>query len=326
MSRLDTCLYKIRQLLFTMLGIYLTVLLLAYPALSLAYASKGLVLWFEKMIPTLLPFMILSGIMIRMHLTHQCVGLFHPLFHRIFHTSKDGTYTIFMGFLCGFPMGARIVGELLEAGKLSKEEGSLLLSFCNNIGPIYFLSFVVPVLGIQKPLLPFCIMYGIPLLYGAAVMRLSSYNTHKSRIRRKTPLEKHLPLTAASCQKTEPIKPALLAAVDASVLSGLTGIGKLGGYMVFFNLLNIAFVPFENLPPLCLCFYNCMLEITSGIDRCGQAYPYLVLLMLPFGGFSCIAQTYSMIQHTDLSIRPYLFHKLSQTAITALCYLLIRPF
>ncbi len=109
MSRLDTCLYKIRQLLFTMLGIYLTVLLLAYPALSLAYASKGLVLWFENMIPTLLPFMILSGIMIRMHLTHQCVGLFHPLFHRIFHTSKDGTYTIFMGFLCGFPMGARIV-------------------------------------------------------------------------------------------------------------------------------------------------------------------------------------------------------------------------
>ena len=87
MSRLDTCLYKIRQLLFTMLGIYLTVLLLAYPALSLAYASKGLVLWFEKMIPTLLPFMILSGIMIRMHLTHQCVGLFHPLFHRIFHPS-----------------------------------------------------------------------------------------------------------------------------------------------------------------------------------------------------------------------------------------------
>ena len=170
MSRLDTCLYKIRQLLFTMLGIYLTVLLLAYPALSLAYASKGLVLWFEKMIPTLLPFMILSGIMIRMHLTHQCVGLFHPLFHRIFHTSKDGTYTIFMGFLCGFPMGARIVGELLEAGKLSKEEGSLLLSFCNNIGPIYFLSFVVPVLGIQKPLLPFCIMYGIPLLYYASFL------------------------------------------------------------------------------------------------------------------------------------------------------------
>ena len=174
MSKSSVRVDKIYQLLFTALGIYLTILLLSHPALSLQFASRGLLLWFDKMIPTLLPFMILSGTMIRMNLTHKCVRLFHPLFHFLYGTSPNGTYTILMGFLCGFPMGARIVGELIEADKLTKEEGSLLLSFCNNIGPVYFISFVVPTLGIRKPLLPFGIMYGIPLLYGLLVMRLYS--------------------------------------------------------------------------------------------------------------------------------------------------------
>ena len=148
------------QLLFTALSLYLIFLMLRYPALSLEYASTGLTLWFTKMVPTLLPFMILSGIMIRMNLTERFVGLLHPLLHRIYGTSRNGSYTIIMGFLCGFPMGARIVGELYEQHKLSREESALLLSFCNNIGPIYFLSYVIPTLGIDRPGRPFLLMYG----------------------------------------------------------------------------------------------------------------------------------------------------------------------
>lgn len=327
MQKISSYTDQSRRLLITMLLVYLIVLLLRYPILSLEYASTGLLLWFQKMVPTLLPFMILSGIMIRMNLTHKCAAMFHPLFRRLYGTSSNGTYTILMGFLCGFPMGARIVGELIESGKLTLKEGSRLLSFSNNIGPIYFLSFVVPALGIQRPLVPFCIMYGVPLVYGIFVMRAVPSRTRRSGTlyRKNTIAAQNIAQTSDQAFPQKKNMP-LLAAIDASVVSGLTGIGKLGGYMVFFNLLNIAFVPFRKLPPFLLYFYNCILEITSGIDRCGQFNPYLVLILLPLGGFSCIAQTYSMIQHTDLSIRPYLFHKLAQTALTALCYLLWRPF
>ena len=117
-----------------------------------------------------------------------------------------------------------------------------------------------------------------------------------------------------------------LPATDNAVLSGLLGIAKLGGYMVFFNLLNILFVPFTRLPDALLNAYCCILEITGGIARCGARHPFLVLVMLPFGGFSCIAQTYSMIRDAGLSIRAYVFHKLAQTALTALIYMLWQPF
>jgi sporulation integral membrane protein YlbJ len=310
--------------LFTALALYLIFLLLRYPALSLEYASTGLLLWFQKMIPTLLPFMILSGIIIRMNLTEKMVRLIHPILHRIFKTSPNGSYTILMGFLCGFPMGARIIGELYESGKLDREESSLLLAFCNNIGPIYFLSYVVPTLGIMKPLVPFCIMYGVPLAYGFVMARFKPtlQNQHSTAGPWCT-FPNTAPMLCIQSSDTSQPAPSLLAAIDDSVLSGLIGIGKLGGYMVFFNLLNILFVPFQNVSPAILSLYNCILEITSGIDRASQYYFYPILILLPFGGFSCIAQTYSMIQHTDLSIRTYILHKVMQTILTALIYLFL---
>ena len=304
------------QLLFTALSLYLIFLMLRYPALSLEYASTGLTLWFTKMVPTLLPFMILSGIMIRMNLTERFVGLLHPLLHRIYGTSRNGSYTIIMGFLCGFPMGARIVGELYEQHKLSREESALLLSFCNNIGPIYFLSYVVPTLGIDRPGRPFLLMYGIPLLYGFLLMRIRPWMTRKV-----SSCENHP--EARSLQARQPGSCSLLAAIDASVLSGLTGIARLGGYMVFFNLLTIVFQPFQHVNTNILNIYRCLLEITSGIDCSGRSINCAILILLPFGGFSCIAQTYSMIRQTDLSLRPYVYHKTVQTAVTAACYLLL---
>lgn len=318
---------NILHFLYLTIGIYLIVLLLRYPTLSLQYAATGLNLWFQKMIPTLLPFMILSGILIRMNLTEGFVRLAHPFLRFFFRTSPNGSYTLIMGFLCGFPMGARIVGELYGAGKLSKWEAERLLAFCNNIGPIYFLSFAMPMLGIERVLLPFLVMYGIPLLYGFLLMRIFPHIKWK-RQWKITDMANILPLNdtqhSGTIAKTSPLP--LPAAADEAILSGLLGIAKLGGYMVFFNLLNILFVPFSQLSPALLGFYNCILEITSGIDRCGQGFPYIVLILLPFGGFSCIGQTYSMICHTDLSIRPYIFHKLFQTALTALCYVLWQPF
>lgn len=322
------------QILFTLLALYLTSLLLRYPARSLDYAYTGLLLWFRKMIPTLFPFMILSGIMVRMNLTEGFARFFHPLFHKIWGTSLNGSYVILMGMLCGFPMGARVIGELCQAEKLSEEEGAYLLSFCNNIGPIYFLSFVMSTLSLSGNYLPFFIMYGVPLCYGMFLHLLGFPNRHPGPLLHETETMPLLRVASVSASPglfraasfAAPNRPSLLAAIDDSIVSGLIGIGKLGGYMVFFNLLNILFMPFSALPDGFLAFCNCLLEITSGISRVGTGGCHMVLILLPFGGFSCMAQTYSMIKGTNLSIGQYFRHKCVQTAITALIYAVFGVF
>lgn len=304
---------------FVLLFLLLTIGMLCFSKQSLAFALTGLQLWFNHMIPALLPFMILTNLLIGLNLTDSFVGFFKPFFCKLFRLDGYGVYALFVGFLCGFPMGAKVTADLLRRDLLTSRDASYLLAFCNNIGPVYFTGFVMLTLRLTHPF-PFLFgMYGLAFLYGLFLRFLPSYR----------------PIAKQNERKKAAQTASLLDILDDAIMSALYSIAKLGGYMIFFNLLNLLphmlckiLLPrigvFLN-TPLLLAGINCLLEITSGINRLQDGCPLLVLILLPFGGFSCIAQTYSMIKGTGLSIKSYFLHKLVLTAITACYYLLIGP-
>ena len=93
---------------------------------------------------------------------------------------------------------------------------------------------------------------------------------------------------------------------------------SLGGYMILFNLLNmVPHILFER-PIVVL---SPLLEITGGLKMLGTSLPLYSLLALSFGGFSCIAQTYSCIGNSDLSIGGYIKHKIILTLLNGVFYL-----
>lgn len=291
-------------------------LILLYPNRSVHFAATGLNLWFECMVPALLPFMILSGIMIRQNLTERFAKILSPILKPIYRLGNNCIYCIILGFFCGFPMGAKTVAELYQRKQLNKKEASLLLAFCNNIGPVYFLNFLLPTIGIKGPLQVFiCLfgMYGIPLCYGL-FLRYSSFCLPSGSF--------------AADRKAAPTAPEpFFKSLDDAMQSGITGITTLGGYMIFFNLLNL--IPYTLLSlwgadERLRLFFHCLTEITSGVSYCGTKMPLLVLVILPIGGLSCIAQTASMIKNTDLSLQHYLLHKLVQMLLTYFYYFFLR--
>lgn len=294
--------------LYTLFFLILTICILTHSQISLYYAFTGLQLWFDKMIPALFPFMILSGIMIRMNLTEGFSTVLYPIIRPLYHVRKNVCYTMIMGFMCGFPMGARVVADLLTRNMITRREAEFLLSFCNNIGPVYFCSFVLPLLK-RRLLLPYLFgMYGIPLLYGL-FLRYTSY---------KDIAPKSGQLCCCSIPPPRK-KENILDEIDDAVSSSIQSILSLGGYMILFNLINLVphilmGKPFIPAAPI--------LEITGGLSLLGDRLPLYSLLLLPFGGFSCIAQTYSCIKETDLSLMNYTIHKLALTVITAVYYFL----
>ena len=124
-----------------------TVLLLAFLLLDPVRASEasaaGLLLWFHTLVPVLLPFLILSSLLIALDGVSSLMGLLYPILHRIFGCSRDGCFCLVSGFLCGFPTGARITGELVRTRHISVEEGDYLLGFCNNVSPAFLIGFCV---------------------------------------------------------------------------------------------------------------------------------------------------------------------------------------
>ena len=265
----------------------------------------------------------LSTIMIRQNLTEGFAGSIHPIAGRLYRMSRNCVYCLLLGFLCGFPMGARTIAEMYERKQLTKREAECLLAFCNNIGPVYYISFFLPVTGLSKGnwgelLLLLFGMYGIPLVYGIFV-RYTGFLLPKGQF------------LAESGRLPEQQQESFQKSLDYAMQSAITGITTLGGYMILFNLLNLVphaifqlfSISGQNLFPSLI---NCMLEITSGIMRLKDSAPLAALILLPIGGLSCLAQTRSMIQNTDLSMGRHILHKTIQTGITAAYYLLLGGF
>jgi len=307
--------------LLTLLFLLFTACMLTNSALSLSYAAMGLELWFQNMIPSLLPFMILSGIMVRMKLTQKAAMLIYPVIRPFYRVRKNVCFAMLCGFLCGFPMGAKVTGDLYERQMITRREAEYLLAFCNNIGPIYFCSFVLPLLA-RKLVWPYLFgMYGIPLLYGLALR----YTAFRDLPRPGETSRSFSPGSSGSlvCCEASAHSPSLwgrlLEETDSSIQASIQSILSLGGYMILFNLLNLAphlllGQPFKLLSPL--------LEITGGLKLLGGALPLYSLLALSFGGLSCLAQTYSCIRNSDLSMGSYIIHKGILTLLNGVYYLL----
>lgn len=321
------------MLLYTLCFILLIFLILTHATQAAAYAAEGFLLWYSRMIPSLLPFMILSGLMIRMGLSQRMGKWFQPVLKPLLHCSPEVNYGVLMGFLCGFPMGARVAAQLYRDGKINRQEARFLLAFCNNIGPVYFCSFVLPLLE-RKLVFPYLFgMYGIALLYGIILRRTLFRELYRSdginplsngyRHPRPSGQNDTVQVRAASIQSENPKSSSLSVHLDGAVQAGLQGIISLCGYMVLFNMLNL--LPHLFLPRSGL-WLAPLLEITGGLQQLGQRCPLYSLLLLPFGGLSCIAQTYSMIHDTDLPLGEYVVHKLLLTALTGLYYLAWRCF
>ncbi len=93
--------------------ILLAFLLLA-PVQAAAASSEGLLLWFHTLLPMLLPFFILSRLLIALDGVSGITRFLAPLARNFFGLSPNGSFCLLTGFLCGYPVGAKISADLVR--------------------------------------------------------------------------------------------------------------------------------------------------------------------------------------------------------------------
>lgn len=99
-----------KRILLSLLALLFLILLLLSPATSLEGARNGLLLWAFTVLPTLLPFMIGTGIIASLGTVHLAMRPFSPLLSFFFHFSEPAGFAFLTGLLCGYPMGAKWTG------------------------------------------------------------------------------------------------------------------------------------------------------------------------------------------------------------------------
>ena len=298
--------------MYLLLGIAF-IYLLSFPAQAAEGARQGLLLWYRSVLPILFPFMLLCNMGLKtglfQHLPH---AVFRPL-QLIFGCSFYGAVNIFLGFLCGFPMGAKITSDLYHQKRITSQEARWLYGFSNNLSPAFILSY----LGVNQ-MRPSG-LGGIFLLniLGASVL----YGLITSiPVRKKENL---------SSQETDLISVSLrkdiFSLLDECINDSVYNIVKLGVYIMIFSIFSQAvtgIIPARNIPLLILAS---VIEVTKGISMiCSHIGSFCIRYaaasaLCSFGGLSALAQTVSIASMEPAHIRYYIK---SRVIITLLCVLL----
>ncbi len=297
-----------KKILYFSVILILLAFLLTDPSQAVDASRAGLMLWFHTLVPVLLPFLILSNLLIAIDGVSYLTRFLYPVFHRIFGCSSNGCFCLAAGFLCGYPVGAKVAGDLVRQGRITEEEGNYLLIFCNNASPAFLIGYCLTD-SLKRPdlLIPtLLLIYGVPLLLALFFRGKRSFS------------DLHTEKKTSQSQISFKI-------VDVCMMNGLESILKLGCYIILFSMLARLLI---RLPcPSSYLTYGSVgfLEMTNGIAlvTANVSIPiwqrYLFVLgFLAFGGLSGAAQTESMILDSGLSFVTYLKAKLL-TAVLVVC-------
>ena len=290
---------------------YLSAILAAAAMLVLILDSKtalngaldGFDLCIRMLVPSLLPFFVLSAV-----LTKQLCGkkskLLTPL-GRICDIPHGQEALFLIGILGGYPTGAQSITTAYRGGCITKKEAERLLGFCSNAGPSF-------IFGVAASLFTnrwiAWVIWLIQILSAIIVGVL-------------------LPYRSKSLQKEQFTQPTNASVIHSSVKA----LSAVCCWVILTRIL-IAFLTrwfLWMLPEEISVSIIGMLELTNGccsLFEIGSESTRFILCsaMLSIGGVCILAQTVSVTP--GLSITQYIHGKLLQTAIIVVLAAVMQPF
>jgi sporulation integral membrane protein YlbJ len=322
-------------------------MIISYPDLSFAASLSGLQIWWKFVFPALLPYFILSEILLGLGVIHAMGVLLEPLMKRLFRLPGASGWAVAMSITIGIPAGAKTAVDLRKKVLVNTDEGNLLLALSHLCSPI-FLTTVVAVGFWGNPEL------GMPLLFIHLVSALLTgfilaHFIFRKRSKVTIMQQPKRPLYITLCQTMRhardhdgrPFGKLLGEAVSTSCQS----LFIIGGMMIFFSVLleilsilgwtatltrviQVVLIPWGMPAALAEGAMAGVLEIhlgTYAIAQHGETSVWTASMLsavIGWGGLSIHAQVKSFIRGTDLRYRTFLLARMIQMFVSALTALL----
>lgn len=324
--------------------------LISFPQESLEGSIRGLNMWWEIVFPSLLPFFIVSEMLIGFGVVKFIGVLLEPLMRPLFKVPGVGGFVWAMGMASGFPAGAKFTARLRQEGQLTQIEAERLVSFTNSSNPLFIFGavsvgfFYNPNLGVILALSHYLgnICVGI-------IMRFyGNDNPGKSEIRRKK-FKIRSALSALHHTRLKDNRPIGKLLGDA-VTSSIQTLLMVGGFIILFSVVNkllyhlhitatlgkgvemlLSAISFPTM--LSVPFISGLFEITLGSQLTSHVQEATLLqkamitsFILAFSGFSVQAQVASILAQTDIRFKPFFFARIIHGIFASLfAFLLWKP-
>lgn len=269
--------------------------IIMYSQAASAGVKKGLSLCFNAVIPSLFPFFVLSGFVIRAGILSQTGRFTAKMTKALFRLPKECGAVILISFTGGYPTGAQLTGNLLKSNVITRAEACRMLLFCINSGPAFVISAVgSAMLGSVKAGV---IIYASLTLSSLIIGFLSKYlNEDDLLAEHKQPLKK----STAVPEILTPAK-SLAEAVTAACRST----AGVCAWVLLFCCINAlaALLPVSD---SVLIFTGCLTEVTTGCAALVNRVPAPVFAaVLGWGGLAVHCQVIGAVYNSG--IKPCIF-------------------
>lgn len=306
----------------------LMILLLCFPNLCLHAAQNGLLLWFNKVLPSMLPFMIFINILVPLNGLQGFISHCTPLAQRLWHLPGESFFAFLMGVLAGYPMGAKVVKNLYCEHKLSLNEAERTLCFCNNCGPLFIIGTVGTAMLSKTSL-----GYFLLLIHLLSAFIMSLLLTH------------NLPISTSTRVSDSTLAPpvSFFRLLNLSVINAMDTIVCVGGYIILFSVLLALMTqtPFAQFLLghltstsegylMATGVLSSVLELSNGAHALSKlslsTYSLACLsAAIGFGGICVYFQSLFVLEDTPFNTKPFFIAKCIQGVLSFALTLLLHP-
>ena len=323
---------KVRDALVGLALLTATAGLVAAPGEAIAGAKDGLLLCFNVIVPSLFPFFVLSSLVVDLGLAAYLGRAMEGLMRPLFRVSGSCAAAVALGFIGGYPVGARTALQLYQQGLCSKTEAERLLSFCNNSGPAFILGVVgAGIFGDSRVGLLLYLTHALASLlvgllfrfYGGGRRDGPAHTPHSKPIQTVTLPAAFTGAVARALQSTLGI--CAFVVFFAVVLRLLSAYGVLSAVAALLSLAGFEAEWARRLVAGLLELSSGVASLQGGAHLAGRVS--MAAFMLGWAGLSVHCQVLSFLVDSGLSAKAYLAGKLCHGLIAAgLTYAVTRLF
>lgn len=302
------------------------VALLTWPQAVAGGVSRGLSICGTVIIPSLFPFLVLAGFLVRSGIGAAVGRKLEKPTRFLFGLPGCCAAGILVGFIGGYPAGGIATGELVERGDITRDEGRRMLRFCVNAGPAFIISAVgAGMLGnIRMGVVLFAahILASIIIGIGSRLLdgRKSKRETNEVPVKTKV---KKIPVSSAFVESVNAACRSMLymcgfVILFAAVLSlcDASGITALAEYVI-----SLPFALIGGDTQKLACLFPCILEVSCGTVEAAQTRelaPLLLGMALGWGGLSVHCQLAATLHGQQLLHKGFFLYRAIHAALGGL--------
>lgn len=300
------------KILLTILVFTVMLAILSSPARYVESAKGGMTLLAGAVLPSLLPFFFLTALLSAIGVTDT--GIISRILKKLYGSPRIGGYVFLMSIISGYPMSAKLLGELYVRGEISREEAENVSAYSSVSGPMFIIGTVGAVLlrNVKSGVIIFVSHLVGSLLNGFIYRSKKGGKSSPPRAVFSTSPPSNIISTCAESTARSALTVSVFVilfsvACTLAKTSGLPAlIASLGDFMGINKNLTYGVI-------------YCILEITCGIDYLKNfTSPILLPLIsasISFGGISIALQSLSFLAGA-VSAKKYFLMKTTQSLLS----------